>query len=198
METMKKEISFIDADNRRARVEATITTRNGYPEFTLSGQYMGGHGQVIDNIKPANEDQAELVRLWTKHHLKDVSSMHNFKEHLEGVLARIESAEAARDTKKLEGDEVILENMEQEGIDESQLDAVKAYISLYGDDLNDFEESYQGEYRDDEEFARELAESVGDIDREARWPYTCIDWEEAAAQLMQDYSEEGGYYFRSV
>jgi hypothetical protein len=41
-----------------------------------------------------------------------------------------------------------------------------------------------------ENYARELAEDVGDIPRELRnqWPFTCIDWEQAAEELKQDYT----------
>lgn len=44
--------------------------------------------------------------------------------------------------------------------------------------------------RDDyfETFAREEAESIGLIDREVNWPYTCIDWAQAAEALQQDYT----------
>jgi hypothetical protein len=37
-------------------------------------------------------------------------------------------------------------------------------------------------------YAQELAEDIGAINREASWPNTCIDWEEAAEQLQQDYT----------
>lgn len=51
-----------------------------------------------------------------------------------------------------------------------------------------------------EDYAQELAEDCGMIDREATWPNTCIDWEEAARQLQQDYTsvEIGGitYWYR--
>lgn len=55
---------------------------------------------------------------------------------------------------------------------------------------------------DFEEYARELAEDVhGDAVRNAEWPFTCIDWEQAARDLQQDYStaEYQGetYYFRA-
>lgn len=39
-----------------------------------------------------------------------------------------------------------------------------------------------------EDFAQEEAESIGAIDRNANWPLNCIDWEEAARQLKQDYT----------
>lgn len=51
-----------------------------------------------------------------------------------------------------------------------------------------------------EDFARQEAEDLDLIKSDARWPYTCIDWERAAEELKQDYSEvdfDGvTYYFR--
>lgn len=39
-----------------------------------------------------------------------------------------------------------------------------------------------------EDYARDLAEDIyGRELGEAKWPFTCIDWEEAADQLKQDY-----------
>jgi antirestriction protein len=51
------------------------------------------------------------------------------------------------------------------------------------------------------DYARELAEDIGAIDRDAKWPVYCIDWEWAARELKMDYTsvEVNGikYYFRS-
>ena len=41
---------------------------------------------------------------------------------------------------------------------------------------------------DFEDYARELAEDVGAIDREAAWPACHIDWEAAAESLQMDYT----------
>lgn len=40
-----------------------------------------------------------------------------------------------------------------------------------------------------EEYARELADELGFIDREASWPVRHIDWEAAANELAVDYRE---------
>ncbi len=64
--------------------------------------------------------------------------------------------------------------------------------------LDNIEEAYQGEYRNDEEFAQEMADQIGAIDQDLAWPYTCIAWKRAAKELMQDYMEQDGYYFRSM
>lgn len=39
-----------------------------------------------------------------------------------------------------------------------------------------------------EKYAQELAEDIGAIDKAASWPNTCIDWEQAAEELQQDYT----------
>lgn len=37
-------------------------------------------------------------------------------------------------------------------------------------------------------YAEELADDIGAIPRDAGWPLTCIDWEQAARELRYDYS----------
>lgn len=37
-------------------------------------------------------------------------------------------------------------------------------------------------------YAEELAEDIGAVDQTASWPMTCIDWEQAAHDLQQDYT----------
>ena len=59
------------------------------------------------------------------------------------------------------------------------------------------EELYQGEYSSDDDFAYSLADDIGAIDHTASWPMNCIDWEHAARELMYDYGESGGHYFRT-
>jgi len=49
-----------------------------------------------------------------------------------------------------------------------------------------------------EDYARELAEETGDVDRDLPWPLNCIDWEKAADELRQDYTEievDGRIYY---
>lgn len=40
-----------------------------------------------------------------------------------------------------------------------------------------------------QEYAEQLADDIGAIDRNARWPVNCIDWEKAARELQYDYTE---------
>jgi hypothetical protein len=48
-----------------------------------------------------------------------------------------------------------------------------------------------------ENYARELAEDIGMVDKSDQWPNRCIDWEQAAEELKQDYSsfEIDGYTY---
>lgn len=199
MELLKKEVVFIDAENHRARVSVEITDRNGYPEFTMTGRYMGSFGQCLDSIKPASEAQTALIAYWTAYHLKNVSAVTDLRERVLATIAAIETEEAARPATDKTGDEAIIEMMENEGIDEGQLEAVKAYMYLLSsDDLSDFEEAYSGWYSSDEEFAQQMAEDTDAINSDATWPNNCIDWERAARELMYDYMEHEGHYFRNV
>lgn len=51
-----------------------------------------------------------------------------------------------------------------------------------------------------QDYARELAEDIGAINRDAEWPNNCIDWEAAANALLVNYTstEFKGvtYYYR--
>jgi len=38
-----------------------------------------------------------------------------------------------------------------------------------------------------EDYARELADDIGAVDKNAGWPNNCIDWEKAADELKADY-----------
>ncbi len=77
---------------------------------------------------------------------------------------------------------------------------VEVFAAAYECDVafSDVDEAYQGAHDDDEAFARETAEGLGYINRDARWPYTCIDWEHAAKELMMDYCSDNGHYFRNL
>ena len=90
----------------------------------------------------------------------------------------------------------IREDLIENGVEEAVIDA---YSSLVGEEyIEDVEEAYQGQWSSDEEFAQQTAEDLGLIERDVKWPAYCIDWEWAAKELMMDYMEENGYYFRSL
>lgn len=84
----------------------------------------------------------------------------------------------------------------QEFVSRSHLDeaAIRAGVEL-GIPLESIEEAYAGEYRNDVDFAQDMAESTESVQPDAVWPHTCIDWEHAARELMYDYTEDNGHYF---
>lgn len=61
--------------------------------------------------------------------------------------------------------------------------------------LESIEDAYVGSYDNDEDFAQQWAEDTGAIQSELQWPYTYIDWQLAARELMYDYNENNGHYF---
>ena len=69
--------SFIDGDGSSIKLEANITFRNGYREFTVSGRVKGGScAQMLDSINcegiKNSEAVSRVVELWENHHLKEV------------------------------------------------------------------------------------------------------------------------------
>ena len=77
-------------------------------------------------------------------------------------------------------------------------EAVNAYLELGNDDdLRNFEEAYQGEWENDEKFVQNLIEETGELPKDLPF-YIHIDWEATARDIMMDYSEENGHYFRNL
>lgn len=77
----------------------------------------------------------------------------------------------------------------------------QAYIDIVGEEYataDQCEEAYQGYYDSDEEFAQELHIQIGEVGDNQCWPFNCIDWTQAAKELMYDYSDDNNYYFRNL
>jgi antirestriction protein len=97
-----------------------------------------------------------------------------------------------------EQEEALCGDCEDTGLD---ADILKAYRDIIGKEYykaEDAQEAYVGQFSDNAEFAQNMAEEIGAIKENAGWPYTCIDWEWAGKELMYDYSESDGYYFRNL
>jgi hypothetical protein len=67
-------------------------------------------------------------------------------------------------------------------VEQTEIEAVEDYCEdfRHGETLIP-EDEFQ-------EYARELAEDIGAIDRDAVWPLGCIDWKQAADELAMDYT----------
>ena len=66
-----------------------------------------------------------------------------------------------------------------------------------GIEFSNVDESYAGQFYGDEEFAQDLCEQLGEIPKDLP-SYIHIDWESTANELMYDYSESNGHYFRNM
>lgn len=97
---------------------------------------------------------------------------------------------------RIEGLEVELEQCPdnftfKDGEELRTLTAIMAELAGYGGD-----EQWRGDWypltliRDSyfRDYAQELAEDIGAVDRNASWPNNCIDWDQAARDLRVDYS----------
>lgn len=209
MKTLKEKFYFIDEDKHRADIRLEITDRNGYEEFTVCADCIGHSGQCDDSIKPRTEHQKKLIELWNLYHLKNISLVsiegETFFDYIIKLIANIKveqieyDEEQEEENKELTEDEQLLKDMEEYGIDEDMLEQCRAYLECMGSgtDLSNFEERYSGEFASDEDFAQDLAEQCGDLQENPHWPYNCIDWEFAAKEIMYDYCEQDGYYFRN-
>ena len=102
------------------------------------------------------------------------------------IIERIEDLEnAGANDRRAEGHEPLPEDWDELG----ELDTLRR--------LTDEAEGYSEDWeygamliRDSyfTEYAQELAEDIGAIDRNAKWPNDCIDWERAARELQYDYT----------
>lgn len=98
------------------------------------------------------------------------------------IIARIEELESEIESAEEDGEEPDADSVEELSI----LQALADEASGYAADWEHGETLIRDDYFED--YARELAEDIGAIDRNANWPLNCIDWEQAARELKHDYT----------
>ena len=127
----------------------------------------------------------------------DVIDIRDLIERFEELEAKEQAVSTAREELE-EGQKESEELTEaEEDFDEDERAELAAIRSLL-DELegNGGDHDWRGSWyplmliRDDnfEDFARQEAEDLGLINDDAKWPATCIDWEQAANELQTDYS----------
>lgn len=103
------------------------------------------------------------------------------------VIARIDTLEdEVLACVNCSGESQTCETCEDERAELKTLKDLAEEASGYADDWHHGETLIRDSYF--ETYARELAEDIGAIDHDAKWPNTCIDWEQAAKELQQDYT----------
>jgi antirestriction protein len=76
----------------------------------------------------------------------------------------------------------------------------QAYIDNVGEEYatgEDCAEAYAGDFDNDEDFTQDLLEQTGTLPKDLP-PYIHIDWERTANDIMEDYFEQDGHYFRNL
>jgi len=81
------------------------------------------------------------------------------------------------------------------------IEVIESAVSIFSCDIERAiqycDEDYNGEHNSDADFAENMANELGYMDNATSWPHNCIDWDYAARELMYDYSEHNGHYFRN-
>lgn len=94
----------------------------------------------------------------------------------------------------------VIKEMDREGLQELldlyDEEVIQAALAC-GIDPSDIAEAYSGQYDSDEDFVEELLESCGEIPKDLP-VYVHIDWSATAHDIMMDYCEHDGYYFRNL
>lgn len=111
-------------------------------------------------------------------HLNEISNTEDLLD-VRDIIARVEYLQEETD------------RTEDEGFELASLETLLDELRGNGGD-----KKWQGDWypvtliRDSyfEDYARELAEDIGAIDKSAQWPNNCIDWEKATRELQTDYS----------
>lgn len=82
-------------------------------------------------------------------------------------------------------------------LDDHEKEILEAYLECFGEgDIDDAMDAYQGQFDSDIDFTMDLLEACGDIPQDLP-SYVVIDWEATARNIMFDYSEHNGFYFRA-
>ena len=144
------------------------------------------------------------------------NTIDNFDDVIDSrdVIARIEELEGEREALQLEIDDAEVQWLKTEaGTDEAHAVVDRrqaAYVALDTWDassdadelrilkaLADEASGYAADWTHGEtlirdsyfrDYAEQLADDIGAIDRNASWPVKCIDWDQAARELQMDYS----------
>lgn len=120
-----------------------------------------------------------------------MASIDNYEDVIDSrcIVDRVEEIKAARDQAAADGMPADAAIDEDEARELELLEALLEQLrNVGGDSPEDGRTLVRDSYFED--YAREFAEDVGYMnnDQAHNWPFTCIDWEQAAEELQQDYT----------
>ena len=133
-------------------------------------------------------------------------------EELEGDLNDLKQAveDAKENVRSWEGDEERADELEDAKTELKEAEAAleEWYDKDEYDALKELENEFSGNGDWDhgetlildshfEDYARDLAEDICDMKKCDQWPFSCIDWEQAANELKHDYmsADADGYTY---
>lgn len=164
-------------------IEITVTT-------TINGN------NVTETLTPTSEEEIKEALLKEYRETRDPNEETEQDYNEDDVILfdfEVEDWGEAEDYGKLQDLEIIYQINENDI--SNDIDVINAAVCA-GIDINDIDEAYNGCFKDDEEFVEDLLEQTGDVPKLPHYVY--IDWERTARDVMQDYTEENGHYFRNL
>lgn len=132
----------------------------------------------LEDLRAVLSDAEENLNL-AQAELVEARDNERTEEEIEGREREIETRES--DVEKAKSDFGTAEELELKKLEDlkSEIGESRGKISEDGGPFVD--------ERDFEDYAQELADELGLIDRNASWPLNCIDWAYAAKELLSDY-----------
>jgi antirestriction protein len=113
------------------------------------------------------------------------SSLYTDDDIREAILEKMEGSELEEDFELIVSDwSDTPENMQDlsilaECLEDTEYcseDVISAGIEC-GVSIDNIDEAYSGSFGSDEDFAEDMAEQLGCIDKNLSWPHNCIDWD---------------------
>jgi len=154
----------------------------GRTRFNLGDNIIDSR-DVIKRIEELESDLADLKQAVddAKENVESWKGYEEFADELEDAKTEIKEAEAALEEWDDKDEYEALKQLENE-------------FSGYGDWDHGETLILDSHFED---YARELAEETCDMKNSNQWPFSCIDWEEAANELKGDYvsADADGYTY---
>jgi len=173
-----------------------------YASYNAGTQFEFGHWVSLDKFEDADELNAYIAKHFKNADKKSPLGFGSIREEI--MITDFEGFPKAFYDECMDF-EPLFEYFERASSCGYDLEIVEAFTKLGNykvEDVDKFfdalEESYSGEFSSDEDFAEDQAEQCGLLEKNLAWPYTCINWSHAAMELMYDYNEQDGHYFRAI
>jgi len=116
-----------------------------------------------------------------------------FTAFYEAIMEARGITTAAVEKEELKGEYPDHNDILTELLEDFDADAIKAFIELYGEEnVQHFEDSYQGEYESGAHYAESLVSDCYCLDIPS---FVVVDWEATWDQLYYDYSFKDDYVF---